>query len=152
MAPGTLCTSSPSPPLLPAHLPPALAPAGNINQLVLKLPTYCAELHRHGGVIAEFVNPKSVFVLLLLLVFEGGEAGGATLGMLLPDFLLPLPSPHPPTHPPPPPRTQVCGRQQGDVQEQHAAGVHDAGAPCHAALHCAALRCTAQAGAGMCCC
>ncbi|KAL4423375.1 hypothetical protein ABPG77_004306 [Micractinium sp. CCAP 211/92] len=31
---------------------------GNINQLVLKLSTYCAELHRHGGVIAEFVNPK----------------------------------------------------------------------------------------------
>lgn len=33
-------------------------PAGNINQLVLKLSTYTAELHRHGGVIAEFVNPK----------------------------------------------------------------------------------------------
>ncbi|KAL4857633.1 UDP-sugar pyrophosphorylase 1 [Chlorella vulgaris] len=31
---------------------------GNINQLVLKLSTYTAELHRHGGVIAEFVNPK----------------------------------------------------------------------------------------------
>jgi hypothetical protein len=31
---------------------------GNINQLVLKLSTYCAELERHGGVIAEFVNPK----------------------------------------------------------------------------------------------
>ena len=26
--------------------------------MVLKLSTYCAELHRHGGVIAEFVNPK----------------------------------------------------------------------------------------------
>jgi UDP-sugar pyrophosphorylase len=25
---------------------------------VLKLSTYCAELERHGGVIAEFVNPK----------------------------------------------------------------------------------------------
>ena len=40
---------------------PCAAPApaaGNINQLVLKLSTYCAELHRHGGVIAEFVNPK----------------------------------------------------------------------------------------------
>jgi hypothetical protein len=32
--------------------------AGNINQLVLKLSTYIEELHRHGGVIAEFVNPK----------------------------------------------------------------------------------------------
>ncbi|PSC70970.1 UDP-sugar pyrophosphorylase 1 [Micractinium conductrix] len=31
---------------------------GNINQLVLKLSTYCGELARHGGVIAEFVNPK----------------------------------------------------------------------------------------------
>ncbi len=25
---------------------------------MLKLSTYTAELHRHGGVIAEFVNPK----------------------------------------------------------------------------------------------
>lgn len=33
-------------------------PVGNINQLVLKLSTYTAELHRHGGVIGEFVNPK----------------------------------------------------------------------------------------------
>lgn len=31
---------------------------GNINQLVLKLDTYCEELERHKGVIAEFVNPK----------------------------------------------------------------------------------------------
>ena len=31
---------------------------GNINQLVLKLSTYVAELERHGGVIGEFVNPK----------------------------------------------------------------------------------------------
>ncbi len=31
---------------------------GNINQLVLKLSTYVAELKRHGGVIGEFVNPK----------------------------------------------------------------------------------------------
>lgn len=31
---------------------------GNINQLVLKLETYCSELDRHKGVIAEFVNPK----------------------------------------------------------------------------------------------
>lgn len=31
---------------------------GNINQLVLKLSTYADELARHGGVIAEFVNPK----------------------------------------------------------------------------------------------
>ena len=31
---------------------------GNINQLVLSLTTYVAELRRHGGVIAEFVNPK----------------------------------------------------------------------------------------------
>lgn len=31
---------------------------GNINQLVLALPAYAAELRRHGGVIAEFVNPK----------------------------------------------------------------------------------------------
>lgn len=31
---------------------------GNINQLVLKLDTYVAELRRHGGVISEFVNPK----------------------------------------------------------------------------------------------
>jgi len=31
---------------------------GNINQLVLKLDTYATELKRHGGVIAEFVNPK----------------------------------------------------------------------------------------------
>lgn len=31
---------------------------GNINQLVLKLSTYVAELKRHGGVISEFVNPK----------------------------------------------------------------------------------------------
>ncbi|KAI8109878.1 hypothetical protein M9434_001157 [Picochlorum sp. BPE23] len=31
---------------------------GNINQLVLKLDTYCDELERHKGVIAEFVNPK----------------------------------------------------------------------------------------------
>ena len=31
---------------------------GNINQLVMKLDSYCTELHRHGGVIAEFVNPK----------------------------------------------------------------------------------------------
>ena len=31
---------------------------GNINQLVMKLDGYCAELQRHGGVIAEFVNPK----------------------------------------------------------------------------------------------
>ena len=31
---------------------------GNINQLVMKLDSYCEELHRHGGVISEFVNPK----------------------------------------------------------------------------------------------
>ncbi|GAB4817370.1 hypothetical protein N2152v2_004416 [Parachlorella kessleri] len=31
---------------------------GNINQLVLKLSTYVEQLHRHGGVISEFVNPK----------------------------------------------------------------------------------------------
>ena len=31
---------------------------GNINQLVLKVESYCAELERHKGVIAEFVNPK----------------------------------------------------------------------------------------------
>lgn len=31
---------------------------GNINQLVLNLETYAAELYRHGGVIGEFVNPK----------------------------------------------------------------------------------------------
>lgn len=31
---------------------------GNINQLVLRLDTYIEELDRHGGVIAEFVNPK----------------------------------------------------------------------------------------------
>lgn len=31
---------------------------GNINQLVMKLGSYCDELHRHGGVISEFVNPK----------------------------------------------------------------------------------------------
>lgn len=31
---------------------------GNINQLILKLDTYCQELERHKGVIAEFVNPK----------------------------------------------------------------------------------------------
>ena len=31
---------------------------GNINQLIMKLDSYCAELERHGGVIAEFVNPK----------------------------------------------------------------------------------------------
>lgn len=31
---------------------------GNINQLVMKLESYCDELHRHGGVISEFVNPK----------------------------------------------------------------------------------------------
>lgn len=31
---------------------------GNINQLILKLDTYVEELDRHGGVIAEFVNPK----------------------------------------------------------------------------------------------
>ena len=31
---------------------------GNINQIVLKLSTYVAELNRHGGVISEFVNPK----------------------------------------------------------------------------------------------
>lgn len=31
---------------------------GNINQLVMKLESYCAELARHGGVIGEFVNPK----------------------------------------------------------------------------------------------
>jgi UDP-sugar pyrophosphorylase len=31
---------------------------GNINQLVLKLDSYVAELERHGGVIGEFVNPK----------------------------------------------------------------------------------------------
>ena len=49
----------------PTHLPSIhqstarpRAPAGNINQLVLKLSTYCGELARHGGVIAEFVNPK----------------------------------------------------------------------------------------------
>eukprot|EP00887_Chlorella_sp_A99_P004285 scaffold15.g4285.t1 len=30
----------------------------NINQLVMKLESYCAELARHGGVIGEFVNPK----------------------------------------------------------------------------------------------
>jgi len=40
-----------------APAPPPPCP-GNINQLVLKLSTYCAELHRHGGVIAGFVNPK----------------------------------------------------------------------------------------------
>ena len=33
---------------------------GNINQLILKLDTYVSELERHGGVIAEFVNPKYV--------------------------------------------------------------------------------------------
>ena len=38
--------------------PPPPHPPGNINQLVLKLSSYAAELHRHGGVIAEFVNPK----------------------------------------------------------------------------------------------
>lgn len=31
---------------------------GNINQLVLKLDTYVAELNRHRGIIGEFVNPK----------------------------------------------------------------------------------------------
>lgn len=31
---------------------------GNINQIVLKLSTYVAELNRHGGVIGEFINPK----------------------------------------------------------------------------------------------
>lgn len=31
---------------------------GNINQLVLKLDSYCSELERHKGIIAEFVNPK----------------------------------------------------------------------------------------------
>ncbi len=31
---------------------------GNINQLVMKLDSYCEELNRHGGVISEFVNPK----------------------------------------------------------------------------------------------
>ena len=31
---------------------------GNINQLVVELAPYCAELERRGGVIAEFVNPK----------------------------------------------------------------------------------------------
>lgn len=31
---------------------------GNINQLVLKLDSYCKELKDKGGVIAEFVNPK----------------------------------------------------------------------------------------------
>ena len=31
---------------------------GNINQLVLRLGPYLEELHRHGGVISEFVNPK----------------------------------------------------------------------------------------------
>lgn len=33
-------------------------PPGNINQLVLKLDTYCDELKDKSGVIAEFVNPK----------------------------------------------------------------------------------------------
>lgn len=46
------------PALGPTPVAPCGWPAGNINQLVLKLPTYCAELARHGGVIAEFVNPK----------------------------------------------------------------------------------------------
>ena len=32
--------------------------AGNINQLVLKLKPYAAQLEKTGGVIAEFVNPK----------------------------------------------------------------------------------------------
>ena len=32
--------------------------AGNINQLVLKLQPYLAQLEKSGGVIAEFVNPK----------------------------------------------------------------------------------------------
>ena len=32
--------------------------AGNINQLVLKLAPYVAQLEASGGVIAEFVNPK----------------------------------------------------------------------------------------------
>lgn len=31
---------------------------GNLNQLVLKLDTYVAELNKSGGVISEFVNPK----------------------------------------------------------------------------------------------
>lgn len=31
---------------------------GNINQLIVRLESYCTELERHGGVIAEFVNPK----------------------------------------------------------------------------------------------
>lgn len=33
---------------------------GNINQLVLRLEPYAAQLARTGGVISEFVNPKSV--------------------------------------------------------------------------------------------
>lgn len=31
---------------------------GNINQLVLKVDSYCRELERSRGVIGEFVNPK----------------------------------------------------------------------------------------------
>ena len=49
---------SPTSVCLPLPASPCLPSAGNINQLVLKLSTYAAELHRHGGVIAEFVNPK----------------------------------------------------------------------------------------------
>ena len=33
---------------------------GNINQLVIRIDTYVKELERHGGMIAEFVNPKYV--------------------------------------------------------------------------------------------
>ena len=40
-------------------MPAAVSPrAGNINQLVLKLEPYAAQLEKTGGVIAEFVNPK----------------------------------------------------------------------------------------------
>lgn len=42
----------------PTPCPAALLLPGNINQLVLKLSTYCEQLAKHGGVISEFVNPK----------------------------------------------------------------------------------------------
>lgn len=52
------------PPLFSPTFPPCSAPApGNINQLVLKLSTYCAELHRHGGVrgrACSVAQPRSV--------------------------------------------------------------------------------------------
>lgn len=43
---------------LSAPLLPQILDAGNINQLIVSLDSYCEELQKKGGVIGEFVNPK----------------------------------------------------------------------------------------------